>query len=57
MVVLNKFWVDLSAKALKSDEGVETELVLTALRAAGCGTLSALIDANYKSKFKSVKTW
>ena len=57
MVVLNKFWVDLSAKALKSDEGVETELVLTALRAAGCGTLSALIDANYKSKCKSVKTW
>ncbi len=34
MVVLNKFWVDLSAKTLKSDEGVETELVLTALRAA-----------------------
>ena len=31
------------------------ELVLTAFRAAGCGTRPGLIDANYKSKFKKVK--
>ncbi len=39
---------DPSSKTLKPSEAFETELVLTALRAACRGTLPALIEANYK---------
>ena len=46
---------DPSSKTLKPSEAFETELVLTALRAACRGTLPALIEANCRFKFKSVK--